>query len=375
MGKIACKWVGAVFDSSGYASASRSYIGALLDRDDIDLSVASVSFEKTHTTHGPLEARIREHMNRAIPHKIQINHLTPQNYTNVRDPNAYNIAYTVWETDTLPKQWVDTINGTMDEVWVPSTWNKEVFESSGVDKPVFVIPHGIALPDLSDMKHISIGTEDDVFVFYSIFQWIERKNPMALLRAYLTEFKSEEKVCLALKTYRLDCSAKEQAIIKQDISTVKNGLQLDSFPPIRFFGTLLPSEYMKGLHSSGDCFVLPHRAEGFGIPHAEAMSYGNPVISSNYSGNLEFMNNENSYLINSREYPVCNMIFPNYNGHMTWGDPDVMHLRSLMRFVFENRDTAKKKGEVAKKYIEENLSWEKIGDLMVDRLKEISKDL
>jgi glycosyltransferase involved in cell wall biosynthesis len=291
--------------------------------------------------------------------------------------NVYNVAYTVWETDQLPDKWTALCN-LMDEIWVPSTWNKEIFTRCGVTKPIYVVPHVIDVSDMQDARHLSMGFEEDQeepFLFYSIFQWIERKNPLGLLKAYLTEFKADENVCLALKTYRLNTSAKEQGIIKGDIANLKTSLNLKEYPSIRFFGTLLPAEYIKGLHKRGDCFVLPHRAEGFGIPHAEAMAAGNPVIATRYSGNLEFMNKENSYLIDCQETPVSNMLFPNYHGHMTWSDPCVTHLKKLMRHVYTSSEEAKLKGQIGQQYIKDHLSAEKIGGLIFNRLKEIEAKL
>lgn len=371
--KIGVKWSGPIFDASGYASATRNYIGALLDSGAVDLTLKAVSFEKQYTTHGSLQKKIEQHLNKNIHYNIQVIHLTPENYPSIIEKNKYNVAYTTWETDKLPDFWVPLCNK-VDELWVPSQWNKEVFESSGVNKPIHVIPHGINVGE-SVSSPLSMGVDDDVFVFYSIFQWIERKNPLGLLKAYLTEFKPNEKVCLALKTYRINTSPREQEIIKQDIANVKKSLNIREYPQVRFFGVLLSAEHMRGFHDRGDCFVLPHRSEGFGIPHAEAMAYGKPVIATRYGGNLGFMNDDNSYLVDYQLAPVHNMIFPNYHGHMTWADPSIMHLRQLMRYVFENKEEAKRKGQMAKGYIEEKFGWSNAASLIVDRLTKIQKEL
>jgi glycosyltransferase involved in cell wall biosynthesis len=368
--KIGVRYVGPALDVSGYASACRNYIDALIDSGEVDLTVKPVSFEQQKTTHGKLAQKIEPFINRSLKYKIQIIHLTPENYPIHVKPNCYNIGYTVWETEQLPNQWA-TLCNKMDEIWVPSQWNVKVFKESGVTVPVYKVPHVISIPDMSDMKPITIGADRDTYVFYSILQWIERKGATSLLKAYLTEFNSDENVCLALKAYRLNTSGKEQEIIKQDIGRIKKALNLKEFPPIFFFGNLLPAEYMKGFHSRGDCFVSAHRAEGWGICPAEAMSLGKPVIATGYSGNLEFMNEENSFLVRCQRTPVFNMLFPAYHGRMTWGDPDIMHLRKLMRYCYENQKEAKAKGVIAKKFIEENLNKKRIGSLITNRLKEI----
>jgi len=372
---IKLKYVGAVGDTSGYANACRNYICALLDTNEIDLSVGIASFEKTKTSHGPAMERIAPYVNRPIKPKIQITHLTPENYPAFKTPGAYNIAYTVWETEMLPHGWVDLINS-MDEVWVPSDWNIEIFKKSGIRKPMFKVPHVIPIPSGGHAKHVTVPTQDnETYVFYSIFQWIERKNPLALLRAYFTEFGPKDNVCLALKSYRLDSSAQEKAIVKGDIKTCKQSLNLPYYPPVIFFGDLMPAEYIHGLHERGDCFVMAQRGEGFGIPHAEAMAHGNPVIATGYGGNMEFMNKETAFPVDCQRTPVAGMIFANYHGHMVWAEPNIMHMREHMRFCYENRDRAKDVGKTGREFIEHNYSSKAIGKLMLDRLREIEKGL
>lgn len=375
MDKINCRWIGALFDSSGYASASRSYIQALLQNPNINLTLGACSFETTmKTNHGPLQETIKSLLNRPIPYKIQIIHLTPENYERFIKNGVYNIAYTTWETDILPEGWVKAINS-MDEVWVPSYWNRKIFIENGIKKPIKVIPHVLSPMDMSNISPLELDGEigDDTYCFYSIFQWHERKNPVGLLKAYLSEFKSEEKVCLLLKTYRLDTSVAEQNIIKQDISNIKHALHLNNYPKMRFFGTLLNSSQMKGLHKRGDCFVLAHRSEGFGLPLAESMLLGKPTIGSEYSGNLDFMNNSNSFLIPCQETPVYNMMFPHYNGSMTWGDPSVSELKKIMRYCYENRDAAAQRAVQGMKDIKEKYSPEIVSSMIVNRLREILK--
>jgi glycosyltransferase involved in cell wall biosynthesis len=371
---IACKWVGALFDSSGYASASRGYINTLLDTGQIELSLGALTFEQQRTTHTQFHHRVKDLIDKPLPHKIQISHLTPENYPSHKSKTAYNIGYTAWETSRLPDSWVPLIN-LMDEVWVPSKWNRDVFKQSGVNIPIIVIPHMIPMPDLANAKAPDISVSPDTYIFYSIFQWLERKNPVGLLKAYLTEFGPHEKVALAIKSYRIDSSTKEQQVIKDDISRLKKSLQLTEYPQVLFFGNLLPDEYMKGFHNRCNCYVTAHRGEGFGIPIAGAMSYGKPVIATGYSGVMEFMNKDNSFPISYMETPVNNMIFPNYHGHMNWAEPNIPEMKQRMRWCFEHQNEAKEIGKRAKKSIEDNFSSKVIGDMMVQRLSEIEKGL
>jgi glycosyltransferase involved in cell wall biosynthesis len=104
------------------------------------------------------------------------------------------------------------------------------------------------------------------------------------------------------------------------------------------------------------------------------MAFGNPTIGSRYSGNLEFMNDENSFLADCQITPVSGMIFSNYNGSMCWGHPDIMQLREHMRYVYENRKEARQVGLRGLETIKEQFSWEVVGKSMVDRLKQIRSE-
>lgn len=371
--KPVIQWIAPIVDSSGYADATRNYIYAILKSDRVDISVEGVSFEQERTTHsldGVIKPYIRK--NHAAP--IQVLHLTPENFARFYKRDKYNIGYVAWETDKLPDHWVPELNK-MNEVWVPSSWNQQVFRSSGVNVPVFCVPHAIPVPDADNPKPEYPGDDPNHYWFYSIGQWTSRKNHLELLTAYYTEFYNTPGVVLALKTYRRNTSPAETNIIKHDIKKLKQDLRLPQYPKLLLFANLLSDEDMVKLHLRGDCFVLAARAEGFSITQAMAMATGNPTIGCRYGGALDFMNDNNSLLVDSKVRPVQGMDYmPIYNGTMNWGDPDISDLRRKMRWAFENRDQAKKLGQQARQDITNNYSHTKIGNLIADRLEAICRE-
>ena len=73
---------------------------------------------------------------------------------------------------------------------------------------------------------------------------------------------------------------------------------------IKFDGRQISRDEILRMIGEADCYVSLHRSEGFGYTMAEAMYYGVPVIASCYSGNLEYMTPENSFLVPCSEVLV-----------------------------------------------------------------------
>jgi glycosyltransferase involved in cell wall biosynthesis len=361
-------------DASGYAEAARNHIAAL-DHVGVSVNVKPVSFEGYRSDLGRIGDLVQSLINRNAEGNIRILHVTPPNYPKTIDPNKYNIGYCAWETDRLPDQWLPLI-GVLDEVWVPCEHNKQVFINSGIKIPIHVMPHPFdteaEVEEVSETVVANISPED--YVFYSVFQWTERKNPIDLLKAYLTEFKREEPVVFVLKTYLLNPgNPQESKGIRQAIKDIKTKLYLPSYPKILLISTLLSRPQIRALNSEGDCYVSLHRCEGFGIPFAEAMLASNPVIATQYGGPADFMTTQPAvpYILT----PVYGMPWGIYTGYMKWAQPDIMQARGLMRGLFTNREKGIEIGKAGRKEIEERLNYTVLGNRMKSRLEEIEKGL
>lgn len=370
-------YVSAALDTSGYAEAARNYIAAL-DHAGVTVNVVPISFENFKPELGPLGDKVRSLINKNDPGKINILHVTPDNYPRLLDVNKYNIGYAAWESSRLPEHWVPYLNR-LNEVWVPCQHNVEVFKSSGVKVPVFCFPHtfrkDLVFDEVSEDDMLPQKNSDD-FVFYSIFQWTERKNPMGLLVAYLTEFKPEEKVALVVKSYFLNPNnGKESIQMRETIGMIKKKLYLKEYPKIFLISSLLSRGQILKLHEQADCYVSLHRCEGFGIPITEAMMAGNPVVATTYGGPADFGFPETGYGVDYSLTPCFGMPWPLYTGKMEWAEPDILQARRHMRAVFEDQKRAKQVGATAQHWVESELSWEKIGNKMKERLEEIERNL
>jgi len=273
----------------------------------------------------------------------------------------YKIGFTMLEVDGLPASWVQSAN-MMDEVWTPSTFNRETFKRSGVTKPIHVIPLGV------NPAYFNPGIKgyriDGPFTFLTMFEWGQRKAPEILLKAFNDEFGSSEDVVLICKAYNQDPAVHIQA-------QVRNYYLKDSGGRIVFsINEVVPSYQLGSIYRSVDCFVLASRGEGWGLPILEAMACGLPVIATNWSAQSDFISNDTAYLLDVERLRPAEAKCPYYEG-FNWAEPSYEHLRSLMRHVFENRDEAKTLGVRASAEVLTKWSWEQSVKKILARLDEL----
>jgi len=369
-------YISACQDVSGYAEAARNNIASLLEAG-ISVEVLPVTFETFKSDLGILGNKIKDLIVRESKADIQIIHTTPNVFSKFINPAKKNIGFTTWETTALPIGWTEEINK-LDEVWCPSQQNVEVFQNSGVTIPIHKIPHAFNR-ELFEKETVPINLQNldkDAFNFYSIFQWTSRKNPEAILKAYLTEFKSTERVCLILKTYLINPNnPAEKEELKKRIIEVKNKLYLKDYPKTLLISDLLSRNQIHQLHQLGDCYLSFAMNEGFGIPITEAMMAANPAISTNYGGPTEFIKAaasdqlQTGYPVSYQMTPCYGMPWDSYSGTQSWADINILEARQIMRYIYEHQKEAKQIGLNGQAYVDTNYSWRVIGNLMKERLE------
>ena len=198
-------------------------------------------------------------------------------------PHVKRVAISTWETSHLPYDIAKELAGMFDQVWMCSeysasglTYWKDLFKP----KQVKVVPHAFDPEFWSGHVRCAESSDSDPYTFYTILTWMERKNPLGLLKAYLTEFTEEDNVLLKIRTPSYN---------EAEIDELIRGLKLKYLPPVDMLCAYMTEEEMLNLHLTSDCYVTVARAEGFGLGAYESALMGNPVIASKYSGLREFL--------------------------------------------------------------------------------------
>lgn len=368
----AVKYTGTFSDHSGYGSANRAFITALYTAG-VDVTTELIVQVKEFSDNGWSGKLAMDLVDREIPYKAKIIHLTPDMYPRYIETDKYNIGHLFWETDRLPREWVEPCNK-MQEIWTSSESMAEVFKKCGVRVPIFAFPQPIDISKADKPYHKFNIPHHKGFLFYAIFQWIERKNPKGLLQAYWEAFSGREDVSLLLKTYRIDYSAHEYEKIQLDIERWKQEFGLPHYPRVYLTTKLLSHEDIMRVHETGDCYLAADHGEGWSRPLQEALLMANPVVASARGGIHEYLTNDMYYPIKNDYVPVVTQPWiPWYTSDQNWVQPDMKEMKDRMQFVFFNREMAQVKAEKAKSFIKDSFSYHKVGQQMRERLEKIYK--
>jgi len=363
------KFAGCFLDHSGYAQAARSLLLAM-DKVGINITTFMLAYQQGSLNLGEGGQLAKKLQDKQLDYDIKLMMITPDQAALQREEGKYNICAMFWEVLGLDKRWVESMNK-LDEIWTTSQTFADTFKHNGVYKPIKVIKPIIETSNKIQYKKLKIEGFDG-FLFYSIFQWTERKNPRALLETYWQTFTGKKDVALLLKVYEADFSEFCKDKIRNDIKTWKKELGLKHYPKVFLVLDEVSTTDIMRIHSTGDCLVSAHRGEGLGMPQIEAMSIGNPIISTNFGGVHELLDNKNSWLIDYDLTQVFNMgHIVWYNAQQLWAEIKTHQLGNSMLEAYSNQKLTKQKGRLAKEFIKNNLSMQNVGNEILIKLKEI----
>jgi glycosyltransferase involved in cell wall biosynthesis len=261
----------------------------------------------------------------------------------------------------------------VDELWVPSRFVKSIYERH-VRVPVYVMGHAIEFAPIdSRFSRASFDLPEDSYIFLFGFDAgsvIERKNPLAAIQAFAKAFPGGgERAVFVIKTRNIETaqSAADQAHWRQVQEIAAHD------PRIRILNRTLSEEALHGLYTASDCYVSLHRSEGFGYGPAEAMARGKPVITTGYSGVLDFCTSDNSLSVSYTLEPVPPGAYP-YMGPervYQWASPDVDEAAFYMRQLYDDPTRGRRLGEAGRSLIRRTFSLEALQQRCLDRLIEL----
>jgi glycosyltransferase involved in cell wall biosynthesis len=342
--------IGDIFGSSGYASHTRQLANALSNLTEVRLSTNLVPGWNMEVTDKELD------MIKKQPKSDEINLIITHPLYWKINLGKRNWAYLVWEGDKIPECFIEEcFNKDIEYILVPSqhtkdailnTW-REISYPIGPNQPTYleekikIIPHGVDLnlfyPKEKPIKCVFVankglrGPEDRGGIQY-------------LLKAYLEEFTDED-VELIVKIN----PAYGLIDINQLIDQM--GVKMKKFPKITINNQMMKYSDLVKLYNMGTVFVSPTRSDAFNIPCLEAMACGLPVITTNFGGQTDFVNEGNGWLIGGELTEVkWDLMYES----ISWLTPSIKELKERLRYCYEHPEEIIIKG---KKALEISKEW------------------
>jgi glycosyltransferase involved in cell wall biosynthesis len=239
------------------------------------------------------------------------------------------IGFFSWEMDSLPpeQKWAAK---QVDEIWVPSEFSATAFRENGAS--VEVVHHAVDVSGMEIVSRETLGIPQAAYIVHFAFDvhsTIQRKNPAGVIRAFRSAFDMDESAYLLLKVRNYH-ALQEAADSGNDEA---RGLlrEMSSHPRIVVAAREMSRGRTLGLLALSDCHLSLHRAEGFGYGMAEAMALGVPVVATGYSGNMAYMDQQNSWPVDYKLKSVLPGEYLFTAPDFRWAEPCIEHAADQLR--------------------------------------------
>lgn len=383
---------------SGYGARSRDVVKSIIESDKYDVKImpqrwgnTSWGFIEDHEEWHflkpyllPIGARLSEKPN------IWAQITVPNEFTPIGD---YNIGFTAGiETDTCAPQWIEGMNR-MDLNIVSSNHSKSVFENTKFEvkdqntkqttgelklqKPVEVLFEGVNLdtyfPDDSPCM-VDFNIKES-FAYLFVGHWLpgsmseDRKNVSLMIKAFFETFKNKKtQPALILKTSITGGSYMDRDEIVKRITQIKNTVNSKNLPNVYLLHGNFTDEEMNSIynHSKVKAMVNLTKGEGFGRPLLEFSVTGKPIISTNWSGQIDFLHKDFTTLLGGELKPihptaqVKDMLIEGSK----WFAPNTGEIGGALKGMFENYKNYIDGGKRQAYYSKTNFSLSKMAETL-----------
>ena len=377
---------GPVMTQSGYGVHARQFVKYAMKKKDWE-----VSFQVTPWGITPWQIDTNDPVTKFITDRSIVPQTAYDLSIQIQLPNEWdpNLAKknvgvsAIVETTRCNPEWVNCCNR-MDAVIFPSSFTKKVVEDTGtLTTSAYVINESFPEEFEGDDCHIDLDLDTNFnFLVYGQITGenaeTDRKNFFYTIRWLCEEFKKEQDVGIVIKT-----NAGKNTLIDKQVTNqmLKKLLEYvrgrDTTPRVHLVHGNLKTTEVGGLyvHPKIKCLVSATRGEGYGLPILEAASQGLPVIATNWSGHLDFMNKGNFIkldydLIDVPKVKIDNHIFIRGT---KWANVKEQDFKKKARKFYNSHKVPKDWAETLKPKIREHFSQAAIEEKMNKTFSEIIK--
>ena len=316
---------------SGYGARARDFVKAVMALDKYDVKLLSQRWGNTRfgylEDHGEDDMLVNIIPQMTSQPDIWIQITVPNEFQKI---GKYNIGVTAGiETTLCAKEWIDGLNR-MDLVLTSSNHSKNVLQETKWDikdnrtnqivettkatVPIKVLFEGIDNNKykVSPSKEFDLSIVQEEFCFLFVGHWLQgsfghdRKNIGYMIKSFLETFKNKPKQpALVLKTSHVGSSIIDEDRILKKIGEIRQSVK-GKLPNIYLVHGEISDTEMNNLynHPRIKAMVSFTKGEGFGRPLLEFSVVKKPIIASGWSGQTDFLNNKQSFLVGGQVHKL-----------------------------------------------------------------------
>jgi glycosyltransferase involved in cell wall biosynthesis len=255
--------------------------------------------------------------------------------------NKKIIAYSVWETESIPDAWVRSCK-LVHEIWTPSDFSAKAFRSKIKTIPIRVVPHPLRAPKkvTFNRKFFELPNGIIILIIADLRSGFNRKNIIGSLEVFRKISAKAKNATMVLKLSSVEVCIKEKEEIDKLISEIPNIIIIDKF---------LTVEEMQGLLNLSDIVVSLHRSEGFGLLMAEAMWHSKAILATPWSANMTFLPKDSACYVKYKLVEI-NDSQNIYKDKGVWAEPDIKDAAAKLLKLINDKKLRDTLGENAKKH-------------------------
>lgn len=264
-----------------------------------------------------------------------------------------------WEESEIPALMATRFNRDLDLILTTAEYVSEALRRSGVTVPCPVVGNG-ADQILADARSHAAPSGRKRLLHISTC--LPRKAPEALVTSFCEAFDGRDDVELYIKT-----SPNPHNAIHRIVEDIRAGFSAP--PQIVIDESKLDGAGIGRLYKSATAVVLVSRGEGFGLPLAEAMHLGIPVVAAKVGGQADFCTDQTALLVESRPAKSHSHVASTYG---LWEEPERHSFTKALKAVVDSPDTAQRLASNAKTLAAQSLTWDAVADRVISSLSHSS---